>query len=193
MTMRPGSRPSAMASAAFLTRFRKAWISLSRLPGTGGSEGSNSMDTLVSPAKPVSASRFTWSSTWWMLTGSVPSGRSSPNTSMRSTRLRMRSVSVQMSWASARSSSLRPGSMSWRGAADARQRVLDLVRQHRGEARDRARRGPVGELALDHLRHGALLQHQHDEARQLRDRAREDIDQLVGARARQVAPRCRTR
>ena len=40
-----------------------------------------------------------------------------------------------------------------RGAADARQRVLDLVRQHRGHARYRARRGAMRELALDHLRH----------------------------------------
>src|SRR5262245_49315240 len=30
--MRPGSRSSAIASAAFFTRLRKAWISLSRLP-----------------------------------------------------------------------------------------------------------------------------------------------------------------
>ena len=41
-----------------------------------------------------------------MLTGSFDSGRSSPNTSMRSTRLRMRSVSEQMSCVSARSASL---------------------------------------------------------------------------------------
>ncbi len=50
------------------------------------------------------------------------------------------------------------------GAADARQRVLDLVREHGGETRGRARRGAMRELALDHQRHVALLQHQHDEA-----------------------------
>ncbi len=50
-------------------------------------------------------------------------------------------------------------------AADARQRVLDLVREHRGEARRRAGGGAMRELALDHDRHVALLQHQHDEAR----------------------------
>ena len=47
-----------------------------------------------------------------MFTGSLPSGRSSPNTSMRSTRSRMRPVSSTMSWASGRSSSAAPASRS---------------------------------------------------------------------------------
>ena len=77
----------------------------------------------------------------------------------------MRSVSVQMSCVSARSSSFEAGLQQLRGAADARERVLDLVGEHRRHARHGARGGAVRELALDHLRHRALLQHQHDQAR----------------------------
>ena len=36
----PSALSSPIASAAFLTRLRNTWMSLSRLPGTGGSEGS---------------------------------------------------------------------------------------------------------------------------------------------------------
>ena len=36
----PSSASGPMASAAFFTRFRNTWISWSRLPSTGGSEGS---------------------------------------------------------------------------------------------------------------------------------------------------------
>ena len=91
-----------------------------------------------------------------------------------------------MSWVSARSSSLEAGLQQLGGAADARQWVLDLVRQHGRHARHRARGGAMGELALDHLRHRALLQHQHDQARLLGDAAGEHVDQAVHAAARQV-------
>ena len=56
-------------------------------------------------AKPVCASRFTRSSTAWMLTGSRSIGRSSAKTSMRSTSSTMRSASSQIRRVSARSSS----------------------------------------------------------------------------------------
>ena len=36
----PSGASMPMASAAFLTRFRTTWISWSRLPSTGGSDGS---------------------------------------------------------------------------------------------------------------------------------------------------------
>ncbi len=55
--------------------------------------------------KPARASAFTWSSTEWMLTGWRSTGRSSENTSIRSTSETMRSVSSQISRVSARSSS----------------------------------------------------------------------------------------
>src|SRR6516162_9201358 len=50
--------------------------------------------------KPDEASRFTCSSTAWMFTGSRSTGRSSANTSMRSTSFTMRSASSQMSFVS---------------------------------------------------------------------------------------------
>ena len=80
-----------------------------------------------------------------------------------------------------------------RGAADARQRVLDLVGQHRGEARYRARGGAMGQLALDHLRHVPLLQHEHDEAGLVRHRAAIDVDQLGALKLRRRRPRRRIR
>ncbi len=96
--MRPGSPVSPIASAAFLTRLRNAWTSLSRLAGTGGSEGSYSQTNLMLLAKPLSAILRTWSRTSWILIGSFTIGRSSPNTSIRSTSLRIRSVSAQINW-----------------------------------------------------------------------------------------------
>ena len=71
-----------------------------------------------------------------------------------------------------------------RGAADAGQRVLDLVGEHRGEPRYRARRRAMRELALDHLGHIALLQHQHDKARLVRQRTAVNVDQLRALRLR---------
>ena len=94
---------------------------------------------------------------------------------LRADELRQRAVLV-----------LEAGLQQLRGAADARQRVLDLVRQHRGHARHRARGGAMGELALDHLRHRALLQHQHDQARLVGHAPAEHVDQAVHAAARQA-------
>ncbi len=56
-------------------------------------------------AKPEWARRFTCSSTTWMLTGSRSIGRSSVNTSMRSTSFTIRSASSQISRVKVRSSS----------------------------------------------------------------------------------------
>ena len=58
-TMRPLSSVSFRASAAFFTRLRKAWTSLSRLPGIGGSDGSYCSWMRIPRAKPLSAIRFT--------------------------------------------------------------------------------------------------------------------------------------
>ena len=96
-----------------------------------------------------------------MLTGSRSIGRSSVNTSMRSTSFTIRSASSQISRVSVRSSSLAIGFEQLRRAADARQRILDLVRQHGRERGDRARRAAMGELAVHLVGDGALLQH-HD-------------------------------
>ena len=72
------------------------------------------------------------------------------------------------------------------GAPDPRKRVLDLMRQHGREARYRARRGPVRKLPLDHLRHRTLLQHQHDQAGMVGHGAGEDVDQFLHAAAWQA-------
>ena len=66
-----------------------------------------------------------------------------------------------------------------RRAADARQRVLDLVRQHRGEAGDRARRAAAHQLPVDLVGHGALLEQQRHAGVEIGNRAREHVDDAV--------------
>ena len=91
---------------------------------------------------------------------------------MRSTSLQMRSDSAQMSWVKR---AVAIGALAFeqlRRAPDAGERVLDLMREHGGEAGDRARGAAMGELALDHLRHAALLEHDQDAAGHLRRRGR---------------------
>jgi hypothetical protein len=51
-TISPSLACSPMASAAFFTRLRKTWTSWSRLPKTGGSEGSYSSTKRMCRAKP---------------------------------------------------------------------------------------------------------------------------------------------
>ena len=78
----------------------------SRFASTGGQRGIVGLDELDDAgAKPDCASFFTRSSTTWMLTGSRSTGRSSANTSMRSTSFTMRSASSQIRRVSVRSSS----------------------------------------------------------------------------------------
>ena len=119
-----------------------------------------------------------------MLTGSRSTGRSSENTSMRSTSFTMRSVSSQISWVSARSSSAAECLQQLRRAADAGQRVLDLVRQHGGERDHRARRAAMGELAVHLVRDGALLQHHHHVVGIFRQRRDMQVDQPLARIAR---------
>src|SRR6185312_2270688 len=65
------------------------------------------------------------------------------------------------------------------GATDAREGVLDLVRQHRGETRHRPRRTPADELAVDLVGHRALLKKQGDTGIYVGNRAREDVDDAI--------------
>ncbi len=51
-----------------------------------------------------------------------------------------------------------------RGAADARERVLDLVGEHGGEAGDRTGGAAADQLAVDLVGHGALLEEERDAA-----------------------------
>ena len=63
-----------------------------------------------------------------------------------------------------------------RRAADAGERVLDLVREHGGKAGHGARRAAMRELAVDLLRHRARQQHDRDVPRPLGHRGGVDID-----------------
>ncbi len=65
-----------------------------------------------------------------------------------------------------------------RRPTNTRQRVLDFVGQNRSHARHGARRGPMGELTLDHLRHVALLDHEQDVAGALGKRPGVHVDEL---------------
>ena len=65
-----------------------------------------------------------------------------------------------------------------RGAANARQWILDLVGEHGGEAGNGARRAAMGELPLDHLRHAALLQQHHHLPGRFWQRSAIEIDEL---------------
>ena len=57
-----------------------------------------------------------------------------------------------------------------RGAADARKRVLHLMRQHRRHRGCAPRRAPEIQLPVEHLRGGGILQRQHHAARQFGQR-----------------------
>ena len=116
----------------------------------------------------------TRSSTSWMLTGPRSIGRRSENTSMRSTSAQMRSVSSQMRRVSSRSAGAGVLLEQLRRAADAGERVLHLVRQHRGHRRHRARGVAMGELAVDLVGDRALLQRHHDAVAVLGERRRLD-------------------
>src|SRR5262245_30094739 len=64
-----------------------------------------------------------------------------------------------------------------RRASDAGERILDLVGEHGGKTRDGPRRAAMGQLALDHLRHAALLDHDEYAPRQFGDWAAVKIDE----------------
>ena len=76
-----------------------------------------------------------------------------------------------------------------RRAADAGQRILDLVRQHGGKRDHRARRAAMGELAVHLVGDGALLQHHHDMAGPLRQRRDMQVDEALAGIARRAESR----
>ena len=65
-----------------------------------------------------------------------------------------------------------------RRTPDAGERVLDLMREHGREPGHRARRAAMGELALDHLRHAALLEQDQHVTRRFGERPAVEIDEL---------------
>ena len=152
------------ASAAFFTRFRNTWMSWSRLPPTGGSDGSYSSWKLMPLATPFLASSFTRSRMTWMLIGSRSIGRSSPNTSTRSIRSTMRSTSSRTSRASGSSSAVTLCSSSCAAPRMPESGFLISCARHRGEPGHRARRAAADQLPVDLVGHGALLEQQRDAA-----------------------------
>ena len=64
-----------------------------------------------------------------------------------------------------------------RGAADPRQRVLDLMRQSGGEARHGARAAPIDQLVIEPARDRARVQHHEDVTRHLGHGRDMQIDQ----------------
>ena len=73
-----------------------------------------------------------------------------------------------------------------RRAADAGQRILDLMRQHRGQRDHRARGAAMRELAVHLVGDGALLQHHDDMAGPLGQRRDVQVDLAVAAHARRA-------
>ena len=73
-----------------------------------------------------------------------------------------------------------------RRAANARQRILDLVREHGGERDHRARGAAMRELAIHLVGDAALLQHHHHEIRPLRQRRDMQIHRAVAGIARRA-------
>ena len=108
---------------------------------------------------------------------------------MRSTSLTMRSASSQIRRVSARSSLSTDGFEQLRRAADAGKRVLDLVGEHRGQPGHGARGAAMGELAVDLVRHGALLEHDDDVSCALDAGRGIDVDDALAAVSRRADDR----
>ncbi len=64
-------------------------------------------------------------------------------------------------------------------AANARERIFHLVRQHGGHGRDRARGAAMGELAVDFLRDGLQVDRDHGRRRLFRDRRDLEVHGVV--------------
>ena len=69
-------------------------------------------------------------------------------------------------------------------AANAGERVLDLMRQHGGQAGDRAGGAAMRHLAVDLVGHRAFLEHHDDRAGQFGNRRDVEVDDLLDAEAR---------
>jgi hypothetical protein len=71
-----------------------------------------------------------------------------------------------------------------RRAADAGERILDLMREHRGECDHRTRGAAMGQLPVHLVGDGALLQHHDDVAGAFRQGCDVQIDLAITAHAR---------
>ena len=157
-----------MASAAFFTRLRKAWISLSRLPGTAAATGRSPRRDLDAVGRSRSRRGGARGRARRMDVDGLRRQRPlvaehlhavdeiADAVGLRADELGQRAVLV-----------LRPGSSSWAAPRMPDSGFLISCASTAGHARYGARGGAMRQLALDHLRHRALLQHQHDQARLL--------------------------
>ena len=139
---------------------------------------------VTSRAKPVVATRFTRSSTTWMLTGARSTG---PLVGKHVHAVDQLDDAVGLGGDEL---GQRPVVVADRllqqlgGAADARQRVLDLVGEHGGQAGDRAGGTAMGELPVDLVGHGAFLQHDDGAGLAVDQRRGMDVDDALRADAR---------
>ena len=147
-------------------------------PAVGGSDGSKSSENRACAANPTLAARRARSSTSWMFSGCRCAGRRSPNASTRSTSLPIRAASVWIRLVSSRSASPSPISSSCAAPGDPRQRVADLVRQHRRHPGHRARRRPVPEAAVHLVGHALRMHQQQHLAVAVLQRRRMDVLRL---------------
>ena len=111
-------------------------------------------------------------------------GRKSAKASIRSTSFTIRSVSSQISRVSAAILVAGVGLEQLRGASDARQRVLDLMRQHRAKRGNRAGGAAVGQLPVYFFSNCPLLQHDRHGIDRLRQRRDKNVDNSATSSAR---------
>src|SRR6266478_2707755 len=169
---RLGIRSSATPGPLSLTQSSSGSETFDLLPGSDSrTPGLNAVESWISPSgalSPMASAAFltrlrnTWTS-WSRLanTGGSEGSYSSTNLMLR----------AKPDWASRR-------------AANSRQRVLDLVRQHGGERDHRPRGAAMGQLPVHLIGHGALLEHHHHLAGSLRHRSHMKVNQTFGRRAR---------
>ena len=103
---------------------------------------------------------------------------------MRSTSRTIRSVSSQISRVSARSCRRQTGFEQLRGAANSRQRILDFVRQHRCEARNRAGGAAMRQLPVYFIGNCTFLQHNEHAAVAFGQRRAMNVDAPVASLTR---------
>ncbi len=72
------------------------------------------------------------------------------------------------------------------GATNTGQRILDLMRQHRGKAGDRTGRRAMGQLPVDLVGHRPFLKDDDDRSRFADNRRNVKVDQLVLSETRRT-------
>ena len=155
---------SPIASAAFLTRLRNTWISWSRLAKTGGSDGIVILDEFdvageAGLRQPLHMIEHDMDVDRLALDRALVGehlhavDQLHDAVGLVADQLRQRAVVV-----------VGRCFEQLRRAANAGERIFDLVRQHGGKRNHRARGAAMRELAVHLVGDGAFLQHHHDVA-----------------------------